>query len=116
MYDEFTDVLAVVEDMDLIWSRVPTFWDTDTAEQAYTDPDEYQSWDVAIPPDGWDDPAVAIEVREQLPDETRLVPLASTPVRRPQVHCIDDCLTDRALAPEELLLLALEFSADQVAA
>lgn len=117
MYDDepTLDALAAIEDAALIRAHSPRFWDADTAEQVTADPYEHPSWDVhdaLTGEDGWDDPAEAIEIREHLADETRLMPLADTPTHRPQVHLVDEYLTahDSGDPDEDLLLLTLELA------
>jgi hypothetical protein len=89
MYEEepTRDELDEVEDLLAVRAHSPTFWDTDAGEQTTTDPWEHPSWDVhEALTQGWEDPAAAVEIREQLADDVRLVPLANTPTARPAVH------------------------------
>ncbi|RKR98984.1 hypothetical protein DFP74_6705, partial [Nocardiopsis sp. Huas11] len=81
----------------------------DTSALVGSDPWEHPSWDVAdtLADEGWDDPAVAVEVRELLADEARLVPLADTPTGRPRVRPVDAVLADRSPTPAEEFHAAL---------
>lgn len=79
------DELAAIEAAEVVSAYSPTFWDVDQAELARgygpDDPYGHPSWDVAaaLAEDGWDDPAVAIEIREQTSiDDARLTPLTLT--------------------------------------
>jgi hypothetical protein len=78
MYEDeptYRDPLDAIEDLLAIREHSPSFWDAAAAELATADPYEHPSWDVheaLTGEDGWDDPAVAVEVRELL---------AGTPVR-----------------------------------
>ncbi|MGW8438838.1 hypothetical protein ACWGKS_27130 [Nocardiopsis sp. NPDC055879] len=107
MYDnDFThrDALDDIEELLAIRQHSPRFWDADASELATVDPYEHPSVEVADALEGgWDDPAVAVEVRELLAEEVRLTPLGQTPTVRPLVHTIDDVLADRFPAPEEEL-------------
>ena len=116
MYDDdstYRDPLEVVEEMLAIREHSLTFWDADAAELVGADPYDHPSWDVheaLTGEDGWDDPAEAVEVRELLADDVRLMPLADTPTVRPRVWPVGDVLADRFGSPEEELhtqLLAL---------
>ena len=103
--DPTRDPLDDVEDLLTIRAHSPRFWDADAAEFTVADPYEHPSWDVyeALTEDGWDDPADAVEVREHLAEEHRLLPLADTPTARPVVHGIDQALDTPVLSPEEEL-------------
>jgi hypothetical protein len=77
------DHLDTIEHTLAIHEHSLTFWDADAAELVRgADPDDpwaHPSWDVAdalAGEDGWDDPAEAVEVRELLADETRVMALA----------------------------------------
>ncbi|CAL9611734.1 hypothetical protein [Nocardiopsis dassonvillei] len=66
--DELDDIEADLA----VRAHSPRFWDADAGELVAADPWEHPSWDVADAlEDGWDDPADAVEVREQLPQEYR---------------------------------------------
>lgn len=81
------DPLEAVEDLLEVRAHSPRFWDADAGEQTTADPWEHPSVDVADAlGQGWEDPAAAVEIREQLPDDVRLAPLADTPTARPTVH------------------------------
>ncbi|RKS09989.1 hypothetical protein DFP74_5735 [Nocardiopsis sp. Huas11] len=89
------DELAQIEATEVVAAYSPTFWDTDAAEQVSTDPYDHPSWDVheaLTGEDGWDDPADAVEIRELLADDVRVVPLVDTPTARPLVRDLDQVL------------------------
>ncbi|WP_160050101.1 MULTISPECIES: hypothetical protein [unclassified Nocardiopsis] len=113
MYEDeptYRDPLDAVEEALAVQAHSPRFWDADNSQMVGADPYEHPSWDVHEAlngDDGWDDPAVAVEVREQLADDVRLLPLAETPTARPVVRDVDQVLADRYLTPEEELHTAL---------
>lgn len=85
--DPTRDELDEVEDLLAIRQHSPTFWDADAGELVAADPFEHPSWGVVDAfAEGWDDPAEAVEIREQLAQEHQLLPLADTPTARPAVH------------------------------
>ena len=114
MYDnDFThrDALDDIEELLAIRQHSPRFWDADAGELATVDPYEHPSVEIAdaLAEDGWDDPAVAVEVRELLAEEVHLTPLADTPYGRPTVHHVDELLVDEPTGEEAFadLVLAL---------
>jgi hypothetical protein len=90
MYEEepTRDVLDDIEDLLAIRAWSPRFWDADAGEQTTVDPWEHPSWDVTDAlTQGWDDPADAADVLDQVViEDARLTPLSDTPTARPAVH------------------------------
>lgn len=108
MYDDidstYYDPLDAVEETLALRAHSPRFWDAEGGEQASADPFEHLSWDVAnaLAEEGWEDPAQAVEIRELLVDDVRLVPLADTPYGRREVHRIDELFLDAPVGEEAL--------------